>query len=169
MVVLVINGYPRSGKDTFCDILGYKYSIYRHSTVATMKGIMQQLGWDGEKTGDMRQALSDLKDWYTRYFDGSFKEIQDSIESYGDFDFVTVMSREPEEIGRIARWCSSNDYPCFTIFVDRSQAITDLKHHSDADVGNYTYDYYVDNNSTVNAFYNTVFTTIDDIIKKVER
>jgi hypothetical protein len=154
MYVLIINGYPRSGKDTFCDNISGVFSCKRYSTVDTPKRILTDMGWDGVKTPEIRKALSDIKDMYTSLFDGPFKEavkiIKDSIDN--NISIVTVMCREPVEIDKLKQWCIDNNIRCSTIFIDRGINIEELNNHADLEVSEYEYDYYIKNNNSKSVF-----------------
>ena len=64
MEIIVINGYPMSGKDeftTYCKEILKRKTIqsYNISTVDKVKEIAKLMGWDGEKTPKARKFLSD--------------------------------------------------------------------------------------------------------------
>ena len=67
-MIVIINGSPRAGKDTVCEItkeiLGSHY-CYSLSSVDEIKKIALIGGWDGEKNPQSRKFLSDLKDLFT--------------------------------------------------------------------------------------------------------
>lgn len=150
--LIIVNGYPRSGKSKFqeylCDI-AYENKLVPelHSTVDTVKDLFFEMGWDGEKTPKMREGLSELKDLYTKYFDGPLNEIKDMFE-LGVADLVVTTMREPKEIERTVRYCAKNDINCLTVFISRNSQETHHKSHSDKDVKNYPYMIYFENNGT---------------------
>lgn len=79
-MIYVVNGAPRSGKDTFCSMvakfMGEGY-VRVYSTVDYIKTIAASaFGWNGEKTPRARKFLSDLKDLLTEWNDIPFKDIQ---------------------------------------------------------------------------------------------
>lgn len=177
-VVLIINGYPRSGKDTFCDILKKEYNILNHSTVDKIKGFAKMMGWDGIKTPKSRKMLSELKDFTTYWFDMSFNDIKTIISGWYDWyeenedtslgvDFICIHVREPEEIKKIVDFCKNNDYIVKTVFIQRDYNNT-IMNHADKNVENYDYDMYIDNNSTLDDFANNIFNVInfDKIVRK---
>ena len=63
MEIIVINGYPESGKDTFVNlcknIVGESF-VKNISTVDFVKEVAMLCGWDGTKTPKNRKFLSDL-------------------------------------------------------------------------------------------------------------
>ena len=156
-IVCIINGYPRSGKDTFCEFVASQYKAITWSTVDTPKKVLKTLGWDGNKTPEVRKALSDLKDMYTKLFDGPFNEakyfIKNNLHNYA---FCFIMCREPNEISKIKKWCKTNNIDCYTIFVERDNIDkNNLTNHADKNVSKYTYDIYISNISTLEDFKRT--------------
>jgi len=76
-IVIILNGYPRSGKDSFAKFIGQALldkgvQTDIVSSVCNVKDAAKILGWDGEKTEVNRKALSDLKDLSTKYWEGPF-------------------------------------------------------------------------------------------------
>jgi hypothetical protein len=105
--IIVINGVATSGKDTFVKFfMKHSYvNVFEWSTIDTVKAIAgAALGWDGAKDEPGRRFLSDLKDAWTRYNDGPFKELVAKIRHYDNryehFIFF-IHVREPEEIQKI--------------------------------------------------------------------
>lgn len=166
-IVLIINGYPRSGKDTFCNILGKKYKVLNHSTVDRVKEIAILMGWDGIKTPKSREMLSDLKDFTTKWFDMSYNDIKSIIKGWYNWykknedvslgvDFICIHVREPDEIKKIVDFCNKNCYTVNTVFIRRDHNLK-LSNYADKNVEDYEYDVYIDNNSTLDDFTNNVF------------
>ena len=84
MKVFVINGYPRSGKDTFvtyCKNLLREKDIpaYDFSTITPIKLAARQFGWNGQKDSASRKMLADIKKALTEWNDYSFNYIIKSI------------------------------------------------------------------------------------------
>lgn len=154
-IVVVVNGFPTSGKDTFCDFARLKYETTNYSTVDTVKDLATTMGWDGEKTPKNRNMLSALKDFYVEWFDGTFREIERLIdEKYleGEDDFIFLHTREPVEIERVVNWCTENDKKCYSVFIDRPEIETVHGNHADANVTGYKYDRYIINDGTLEDF-----------------
>lgn len=150
--LVIVNGYPRSGKSTFIKYLQKVASdsdvmLIEHSTIDTVKDIFYQMGWNGEKTPEMRNALSEMKDFYTKYFDGPLNEIKRLIKNVYCPLVITAM-REPKEIARTAKWCHENNISCVTVFVTGTNEETHHTSHSDSWVANHSYDWYVYNTET---------------------
>jgi len=59
--VVIINGFPGSGKDTFVNMaLLYWDQVYNIHTSDGVKGMLWELGWDGSKTPQTRKLLADM-------------------------------------------------------------------------------------------------------------
>ena len=131
MIVLIINGAPRSGKDTFINTLTWENpgKVIRCSSIDWIKQQALNLGWDGIKDAKGRQFLSDLKNACTNYADIPFKKITERIlsscnrysQEAGTVYFCTCV-REPEETSKIVKWCDENKIPCHPILVRRKKA-----------------------------------------------
>ena len=131
MIVLIINGAPRSGKDTFINTLTMENpgKVIRYSSIDWIKQQAINLGWDGIKDAKGRQFLSDLKNACTNYADIPFKKITERIlssrnrysQEAGTVYFCTCV-REPEEIYKLKIWCNENKIPCHSILIRRKKA-----------------------------------------------
>lgn len=119
--IILINGKPGSGKDTFIDrfkevviestgtsTLDEREIVYNTSTIDYVKDIARQLGWGGQKTPEARRLLSKLKDCWSEYNDGPFKQIVEYVSkiekyhpaNYG-YVFIFVHVRELAEIKKL--------------------------------------------------------------------
>lgn len=148
--MVILNGLPTSGKDTFVELCQKHtpYIICHISTITPIKGIAQILGWNGEKNFKYRKFLSDLKDLCTETFDTSFNYIKTEYEiaKEENIDFLFVDCREPKEIERLKQY-----FNAVTVCIDARERLNELKtsNHADTNVYNYHYDYYIENNSTI--------------------
>ena len=83
MKIICVNGYARSGKDTFCNFAFYHRGlVYTYSTIDEVKKLAKKIGWDGEKDAKGRKFLSDLKDCLTEYNDLPNRYILKQIQIY---------------------------------------------------------------------------------------
>lgn len=157
MHIVVVNGYPRSGKDEFVNLcketkIGY---VYNFSTINFVKRIARECGWDGTKTLENRKFLSDLKDLLTKWDDIPFKDVRleislalNEIRTYGLDEnklvcFVHV--REPKEIQKFKDRLNAQ-----TLCIRRASVENnETSNHADAEVYNFDYDFYIDNNGTI--------------------
>lgn len=168
--VVIVNGAPQSGKDTFVDFCieenhkknGHTLSI---SMVDKAKLIAMHCGWGGEKTPRTRKFLSDLKDLIDYTFDASFNFVSESIEFFSNKyeeeknNIVFVMARQSEDIDRL-----KEVYNAVAICVRRDAAEqVEASNHADADVLDYNYDYYIDNNGTLENLKETATTFLKEM------
>lgn len=161
--VFVVNGYPRSGKDTFVDLIreetkDQKVRVYCYSSVQTAKDLYQIFGWDGEKRPIDRDRLSMAKDYLQR-FDLPYRDMACKLRDHlieaedrsKEMILIFFMIREPEEIKRFVK-----EFPFVrTIYVDAEvRGIAPSRggigaNHADAEVIEYSYDMMVNNNGTL--------------------
>lgn len=156
MKYFIINGFPRSGKDTFVNYclkeLGGHGKLI--STVDFIKEIAAICGWDGTKTLKNRKFLSDLKDLLSNWNDVPYKKTIQEINlfrhdlEYYDIEssgVVFIMSREPEEINRF-----ENELGAKSILIRRENVeFNQQSNHADSEVLNHKYHYIIENNGTI--------------------
>lgn len=157
MKIVIINGAPRSGKDTFVgyclDKLG-KFG-FTFSTVDFIKDIAKECGWNGEKTPEDRKFLSELKKLLTEWRDVPYQVMRREIakvrllaEQYGiDHDrfVIFIHCREPEEIERFVK-----EYDATTVLVRRPEVeANEQSNSSDSGVFDYLYDAIVWNENSL--------------------
>lgn len=158
MNIIIINGYPGSGKTTFqlfCSamIKNAGYSAYSRSTVDEVKHIASYCGWDGSKTPENRKFLSELKQLLISYNDFCLNDIKGFVEAIRTIEknnkncTIFIDCREKDEIEKLV-----NAFPhdqvkrvCIIRTVDQST----LSNHADRDVYEITYDYYINNNESL--------------------
>ena len=161
--LLLINGFPLSGKDAFadavraeCDLRGVR--VRKISTVDKVKEAWKVLGWDGvTKDEDNRAGLHELKIIWSRYMDGSFKyvcaEAQKAHESLQNC-VLLVDSREPEELMRFReafgpvyteRYVDVPNYNASTVLVRRENHGALFTNPADTRVEELAYDFVVTN------------------------
>jgi hypothetical protein len=173
MKVIVVNGYPRSGKDTFCKFGEEKYDCVNYSTVDTVKLLATIMGWDGTKTPENRAMLSALKDFTTEWFDMTYVEMTDLIknavmyeESNNDHvDFIFLHIREKKEIERIRDWCVENDVDCKLVCIEKDSVVEEQSNHADANIHHIKYDTYLKNYGTLEEFKDITLNYLDSLVK----
>ena len=159
MKVVIVNGAAASGKDTFVSFcesaLGSGVSVTKTSMVDAAKDAARYLGWDEQKTLKNRKFLSNLKDLIDEWGDVSYKWVKDNIidQEYeesiacGDKEqpWVFVMAREPDDIDRLKKNLNAS-----SVCIRRKEAEdAPTSNHADACVLMANYDYYIDNNGTI--------------------
>ena len=156
MKYFIINGRPRSGKDTFVNFcleeLGALGKLI--STVDFVKEIAVRCGWDRTKTPKNRKFLSDLKDLLTNWGDVPYKKTLQEIDMFKfDLDYwdvsdkgvVFIMCREPKEIERFERELNAK-----SVLIQRASVeFEQQSNHADSEVLNHKYDYIIENNGTI--------------------
>lgn len=156
MKYFIINGRPRSGKDTFVNFCLEELGAFGKliSTVDFVKEIAARCGWDKTKTPKNRKFLSDLKDLLTNWGDVPYKKTLQEIDMFKfDLDYwdvsdkgvVFIMCREPKEIERFERELNTKSVLIRRASVEFEQQ----SNHADSEVLNHKYDYIIENNGTV--------------------
>lgn len=154
MKIVIVNGYPRSGKSLFvkcclAQLTGYGREV---STVDYVKDIAASCGWDGEKNPKNRKFLSDLKDLLTEWNDLPYKKIEEvynrscsealRFDKNLDKSVLFIHCREPQEIQKIKDRLGG-----VSLLIRRAVVENDEQsNHADAEVLNCKYDYEIDNN-----------------------
>lgn len=148
--IFIVNGKPRCGKDTFASILNTFVPTMKYSSIDKVKDIATACGWDGTKTETARKFLSDLKQLTTDFNDMSFnavKEKVDKFQRYSIYRILLIDIREPEEIKR-----AQKEFGAYSVLIENDRVENVVTNSSDANVYNYTYDYCVKNNGTIDEF-----------------
>lgn len=157
--MICINGMPKSGKDTFVQMVmellpgGMCKNV---STVDYVKEIATEIGWDGTKTPKNRKFLSDLKDLLAEWNDVPYRKVGMKYSFYERYlemhnvnlpGLMFVHTREPKEIARF-----QEEYGALTVIVRRAAVEeAEQSNHADANVFNFHYDIEIDNNGDLSA------------------
>ncbi|MFA7287348.1 MAG: hypothetical protein WC055_00565 [Melioribacteraceae bacterium] len=166
--LIIINSYPRSGKDTFANFLikhldNYNICGALVSSVEVVKECATLMGWDGNKTEYNRDMLSSLKDWSSEWLDHPFKMMCDNADSLKPEEAIIYMIREPNEISRF-----KERYPeTITIFIERDQHET-ANNHADQNVNDFNYDLRVENNRTLEQLEESAKQLVHNLFNKGE-
>ena len=166
--IILLNGFPRSGKDTFAQYTAEyfkdtKTKVGEYSSVTEIKKIAEQyFEWDGSKDIRGRKLLSDLKDLATDYKDLPFKWMR--AEAFSFFarivrgnGIMIFHVREPAEIKKLSDYFNEyhSDVKCLSLFIHRHEAqlaSAEFQNTGDAHVLEYTYNNIIINDSTLEAF-----------------
>lgn len=156
MKIIVINGAPCSGKDTFA-WLCQKHLTWcsNFSTVDFVKEVAHKCGWNGTKTPENRKFLSDLKDLLTEWGDIPYKKVFVEVQRAGydatrfgiDSDEVVcfIHCRESQEIQKFVDRLGAK-----TLLIRRPEVESnEQSNHADAKVFDYNYDYTIVNDGTL--------------------
>ena len=150
-MIFIVNGKPRAGKDTFAQILNEYMDVYKYSSVTKVKEIAKQCGWTGAKEERDRKFLHELKMLTSAYSDMSYNDVIEEIDKFKkgelDADIFVVDVREPEDIDRLVKATKA-----FTIFIENNRVPSITSNPADANVENYSYDFVIQNNGTLEDF-----------------
>jgi dephospho-CoA kinase len=146
--VIIVNAYPKSGKTTFeLFIAQYQATLIRSSIDCVKELAKKYFGWNGIKDEETRKFLSDMKRMFSEEFDIVYSDISKTIQRFyrdTSLELLMIDSREPAEIERF-----KNQFHAITVFVQRDDCEKLTSNESDANVENYKYDFYINNNGTL--------------------
>jgi hypothetical protein len=148
--LIIINGFPEAGKDTFIDLTlcwlkeRFNKQAEKFSSIDLVKEAATILGWDGVKDEQGRDFLSELKDLSSTYYDGPFKYIKKKVTE-GSSIFYFICIREPEEIAKIKAYFDGS----ITVLIRGTYEKIGLTNTGDSGVLNFEYDLTVYNNGTL--------------------
>lgn len=181
--VVIVNGKPGSGKTTFeheCEnYLDITESAYGHiiSSIAPIKDIYKQLGWNGrKKTDEVRKHLSILKQIWIDLCDGPTTYILKFVLGLDDTDDHIIFTdiREESEIIKLTEVLDNLSVlgvKYTTLFIDRPD-IVGIEHgnKSDDNVGQNMslYKHYIDNHGTLDNLKEMAKSFINNIEKDLE-
>ena len=150
-LILIVNGKPRAGKDTFAELLNEFIPVYKYSSIDKVKTIAMDCGWKGAKEEKDRKFLSELKRITTEYNDMAYNDILEKVEMFDNGDIaeeiMIIDVREPEEIERL-----TNELGALTVFIKNDNVPEVTSNYADANVENFDYDIIVDNSGTLEDF-----------------
>jgi hypothetical protein len=164
--ILITNGLPRCGKDTFAEILGEVVRVDKWSSIGDIKDIAVLFGYDDKRKDERdRQFLSALKSLSTEYSDYAFRKMAARIEKFHNpkYDIAKILIidiREPEEIERAV-----NEFGAKTVLIENDRVEHITSNPSDARVFDYTYDYIVQNNGTLEEFRAQIMIFLAELIR----
>lgn len=164
MKVVVINGYPQSGKDLFVQFCqDYSQSVSNLVSSTPAKKALKILGWDGrEKSPEVRKALADVMEISEKTFDGVFKAASEVINRHKALGYTKILfvhSREPRNIERYKRVFGAT-----TLFIQRDGAKQPYNNDSDNLVEQYAYDVVIENNGSIAEFKEKAATFVKELI-----
>lgn len=159
-LLLIINGYPGAGKDTFADVVvGTLSDLGWHarstSSIDPIRNMLRKEGIPVDKKGpEERKLLSDVKaafNNYDRYADRmALKTATDFLVRDGD-RAMFVHVREPDAIAFMEANCPEQIL-FNAVFIERPFDASTLSNDSDRGVEAYQYHYRFTNNGTKEAF-----------------
>ena len=167
-LVIIVNGKPRAGKDTFAQLLNRYENVYKISSIDKIKQIAIDCGWTGKKTEKDRKFLSDLKmlvsDYSDVIFDGMLEKVMDFYSDEIHERIMVIDIREPEEIER-----AKTIFDAITLFIKNDNVEDITSNEADANVENYEYDYYITNNGIIEEFDQNIMNFYYSVLLKLIR
>lgn len=155
--LLVVNGKPGAGKDTFAELLNKYTSVYKWSIIDPIKAAAIDYGWRGGKTDKDRKFLADFKKLVDDYSDYSFEETFNKVMNF-DFGMITddimvIDMRDPKDIERAVEL-----YDAITVYIKNDNVPMIESNDADAQTGEdaYDYDYVINNSGTMEEFEQSV-------------
>lgn len=145
--IIIINGTGGAGKDTFVNFCAEEEKVLNVSTVDKVKEAAKILvGWNGEKDEVSRKLLVDLKQLSIAYNDAPTKYILEMAEKFNESDdkFMFIHIREAEEIEKTKKLLNAK-----TLLISNPRVKLITSNNSDGQVNQYQYDYYIDNDGTL--------------------
>lgn len=160
--IFITNGMARCGKDTFAVFLNEIIPTLKYSSIDKVKEIAKLCGWNGGKSEKDRKFLSDLKLLTTDYSNMPFEAIKEKVDEFlvcDEFPVLLIDIREPEEIQK-----AKNVFNAKTILIENNRVKFINSNMADANVFNYTYDYIVQNNGTLEEFKKNIKNFVDEVL-----
>ena len=166
-IVIVINGKGESGKDTYVKIISRHFNIRNVSSIDPIKELAITLGWDGVKDDRGRAFLVDLKQARSKYNDFPTNYLAKEVDRFilNDDDVMFCHIREGVEIDKFKEAIADKDVTVKTLLVRRDAADKAFGNASDDNVEDYQYDWYFDNNGSLDELPERVF---DDFREHIE-
>ena len=157
-LVLVINGYPRTGKDTAACMLSARleakgWACHEISSVDPVRHALADLGVPvHRKTPAERNLMAEIQSALLRYDWWPIREIVRYVETrmeHAEKSAFLVHMREPAAIRTFRDLLAERGLRLRTILVDRKSAERVATNDADASVETMTYDLTLDNNGTL--------------------
>lgn len=147
--IVIINGSGGVGKDTFCDLCSEYAEIMVYSSVDEIKAAAKMLGWNGGKEERDRKFLSDLKVLSSQYNNYPYQCTQNAIDYFkheSDAEILFIHIREPLDIAQLVQ----ENPDIRTVLVTNKHVHPINTNMADANVLQYDYDYYIQNDAGLN-------------------
>jgi len=159
-LVVVINGRPRAGKDTFVAYTKHHLSIKGYagasfSSIQPVKDMINNAGiYVGAKTDKDRDLMSEIGDAVEKHSEFRFENCMSQVVSFhlnkSAPGVIFLHIREKHLIDKMENWVKDLPKTQFLKIIlksDRSQNVT--SNASDANVDDIIYDHYLFNNGTL--------------------
>lgn len=145
--IIIINGSGGVGKDTFVNICLEFRKVLNISTIDKAKEAAKILvDYNGEKNERYRKLLVDLKKLSIEYNDAPTKYILKKVEEFknSDDEIMFIHIREADEIDKAKNLTGAK-----TLLITNPRVKIITSNNSDKNVNEYSYDYYIVNDGTL--------------------
>lgn len=156
--VFIVNGPPRSGKDSFIAFLSKIYASFgvtsvEHSSIDIIRYMLSELGIDtSAKTAADRKLLAGIGSLVEEHSNfrtnNCIHEVIQAEQDYPTGAVVFLHIREPENIARVVEFLRVRGNPIWKVQV-LSQRAEVPSNPVDAGTGEVPYDFTVNNNGTL--------------------
>lgn len=155
--IVIINGYGGHGKSTFCSLCKeFTNRVMEFSTIDWPLQVAQYCGANiKNKDEKFRKFLSELK-YALENFDGSpsnkvIENIKIFVDDYNIKDYIFFVNiREPIKIEEFKNKCKQEfGINCYTLFINNPNKPIIKSNMSDKFVKDYKYDFYINNDGSV--------------------
>lgn len=141
--IVIVNGLPLVGKDTFaafcCSVLSDRGKVAKvFSSVDKVKEAAVLLGWDGSKDAKGRNFLSKLKCLSGEAYNGPIEYMSALVKCNSSYvQAIFFMLREAEEIGSFRAKMEAEGYDVYVLLILSQRGDASFKNKGDSDVFNY--------------------------------
>ena len=157
-IVVIINGKPQSGKDTFCKYVeNWCKENEKECTVWSTIDFEKELFIDitgreydpnSENIEYDRAFLSEFKELLNKYYDVTYESFINLIDFYPGI--LLVHSREWNEILDFGIYCEENNIPFITVYIDNpNEKEYNNKSDKNCNSNKEEYDVIIHNNGTL--------------------
>lgn len=163
--VLIVNGAPQSGKDTFIDLLSKsgRYNVIKTSIIDPIKEISEFLNFNTEnKTEKDRKLWADLlkatMDYNQYPITKTFKNIEDKLynTNINNKDIlICVIARNPKNIEIFKNQFKNIGINTTTVFINNNDKKI-FNNIEDKSIYDYIYDLYIDNSGSLTELEETI-------------
>lgn len=158
MIVFILNGAPRVGKDTFINVLPKTFTK-AYSSIDWVKEKAMLLGWDGKKDKKGRDFISEIKDACIKYANLPFNQTKMELEEAFDkgYDYFCINIREPTEMTKVVDYCKEEGILCCSVLIrnkaaEQAAKVSGFNSSGDTQYLDYKYDCIIHNDSTKEVF-----------------
>lgn len=180
--VVIINGAPQSGKDTFAKLaidycnMDESANVLNLSSVDPIKDVLIGFGWDGEKSDNVRDIIANIKQMWISAQNGPTMFMMNNIihfhtQHVEEDNIVFCHIREPEEIDKLKKIITGMEavgIEIITLFLVRGDSVVNdgVRDSDNPDlISKYPYDKIIYNDEDLAKLDEKVCSFIDELLK----